>query len=115
MAKNTFKNRNGVVFSTNPDFDYEYDEQNEPETLEPQNQNLKVCRDSKQRKGKTVTLVKNFVGKEQDLKDLSKILKNKCGVGGSVKNNEIIIQGNMTDQVIEILKKLNYKVKKSGA
>ena len=88
--KNDKKGRVNVVYSTNPDFRYEYDEENETETLAPEKQNLRVTLDSKQRKGKTVTLVQGFVGTEDDLKELAKLLKNKCGVGGSVKDGEII-------------------------
>lgn len=110
MAKD-WKDRLGTVYSTNSDFDYEYDDFEEEETLVPEEQKLKVLLDSKKRKGKTVTLVSGFIGTEEDLKDLAKILKTKCGVGGSAKDNEIIIQGKFKDRVIEILKSLNYNVK----
>lgn len=109
--KNERKNRINVVYSTNPDFQYEYDEQQEAETLPPDRQNLKVVLDSKERKGKIVTIVQGFVGTEDDLKELAKLLKNKCGVGGSVKDSEIIIQGTLKEKVTAILKDNGYKVK----
>ena len=91
--KNDKKERINVVYSTNPNYQYEYNQEKEQETLAPEKQNLRVTLDSKQRKGKTVTLVQGFTGTEEDLKELAKLLKNKCGVGGSVKDGEIIIQG----------------------
>ena len=84
------KNRIHVVYSTDPNYNYEYNNETEDETLPPEKQNLRVILDSKQRKGKTVTLVQGFVGREDGLKELAKLLKNKCGVGGSVKDGEII-------------------------
>jgi len=113
MAKD-WKDRLGMVYSTNPDFKYEYDRVDEPESIEPSKQNLKVFRDKKQRKGKTVTIVTGFIGKDEDLTALGKILKTKCGVGGSVKEGEILIQGDFLDKVSELLNKEGYKVKKSG-
>lgn len=105
------KKRINVVYSTNPDFSYEYDGASEPETLSPEKQNLRVTIDSKQRGGKTVTLVQGFIGKEEDLKELGKLLKNKCGVGGSIKDGEIIIQGALKDKVLAILKEHRYRAK----
>lgn len=105
------KKRINVVYSTNPDFNYEYNETSEPETLTPEKQNLRVVLDSKQRGGKTVTLVQGFIGKEDDLKELGKLLKNKCGVGGSIKDGEIIIQGALKDKVLAILKEHHYRAK----
>lgn len=109
MAKD-WKDRLGMVYSTNPDYDYNYDEENEEDTLAPKDQKLVVLLDKKNRKGKTVTIIKGFVGKTDDLKELAKLLKTKCGVGGSVKENEIIIQGQFKEKVIEILKNLDYSV-----
>jgi len=108
------KNRIDIVYSTNDNFEYDYEEEEIEETLPPQQQNLRVCLDKKQRKGKSVTLIQNFIGATEDLKELGKILKQKCGVGGSVKNNEIIIQGDFRDKILDILKQNGYKVKKSG-
>ena len=90
--ENDWKDRLGVVYSTNDDFEYEYDGEEERETLPPGEQNLKVQLDKKQRKGKQVTLITGFAGTEEDLKSLGKLLKTKCGVGGSAKNGEIIIR-----------------------
>jgi len=111
MAK---KNKKNIVYSTNPDYNYEFDEDESDDTLAANQQNLKVMLDKKQRKGKAVTLVCGFVGASDDLKELGKILKSKCGVGGSVKNGEILIQGDHREKIIEILKKENYKVKRVG-
>ncbi|MCI5706757.1 MAG: translation initiation factor [Odoribacter sp.] len=109
--KNERKNRINVVYSTNPDYNYEYSEEEIIETVPPEKQNLRVLLDSKQRKGKIVTLIQGFVGCEDDLKELAKLLKNKCGVGGSVKDGEIIIQGEVKDKVITILRDNHYRTK----
>ena len=108
------KKRVDVVYSTNPDFDYDFENDEDIETLPNQQQDLRVMLDKKQRKGKAVTLVTGFIGAETDLKDLGKLLKSKCGVGGTVKNNEIIIQGDFREKVINILLEKGYKAKKSG-
>ena len=112
--KKKWKNLDGVVFSTNQDFDYQYNDEEQDETLEPQQQDLRVMLDKKQRGGKKVTLVTGFIGTEDDLKDLGKLLKSKCGVGGSAKNGEILIQGDFRDKVLDLLKGEGYKAKKSG-
>lgn len=109
--KSDKKNRVNIVYSTNPDYNYEYQNNEEAETLAPEKQNLRVVLDSKQRKGKVVTLVQGFVGSEDDLKELAKLLKNKCGVGGSVKDGEIIIQGELREKVLTILCDNKYRVK----
>ena len=111
---NDWKDRLNVVYSTNPDFAYETDDEQEAETLEPGKQNLKVSIDRKQRAGKSVTLVQGFVGSSDDLKELAKMLKNKCGVGGSAKDGEIIIQGEFKQKVFDLLLQAGYKVKMSG-
>ena len=111
MAKD-WKERLGTVYSTNPDFEYQTNKEEETETPEPSKQNLKVLRDKKQRKGKTVTLITGFIGKETDLKELGKEIKSKCGVGGSVKDGEIIIQGDFVERIVELLATKGFKVKK---
>lgn len=113
MAKKN-KERLNVVYSTNPNFQYEVESNEEIETLEPKFQKLYVSLDKKQRAGKEVTLIEGFVGTENDLKDLGKILKSKCGVGGTVKDGEIVIQGNFRDKIIELLQKEGYQVKRKG-
>ena len=102
----------GFVFSTDADFRYVSDEKTE--TLPNQQQNLEAHFSNKGRGGKTVTVIKGFEGSEEDLKSLAKMLKTKCGVGGSTKDGEIIIQGNYRDKVITILQKENYTVKRVG-
>ncbi|MBR5463131.1 MAG: translation initiation factor [Butyricimonas sp.] len=109
--KNDKKERINVVYSTNQNYQYEYNQEKEQETLAPEKQNLRVTLDSKQRKGKTVTLVQGFTGTEEDLKELAKLLKNKCGVGGSVKDGEIIIQGEVKEKVLTILRDNKYRAK----
>lgn len=111
---NDWKERLGVVFSTNADYDYENDEEEQEETIPAQQQKLTVLKDRKRRKGKTVTLVTGFVGSDDDLKDLAKKLKSKCGVGGTAKDHEIMIQGDFVSKVMDILKADGYKVKRSG-
>ena len=106
------KNRKGVMYSTNPNFEFEY-ENEEMDTLANNQQNLRVCID-KHRAGKIAVIIKDFIGTTDDLKALGKILKVKCGVGGSAKNGEIIIQGDLRDKVMDILAKEGYNYKRVG-
>lgn len=108
MSKKT--KYSGVVYSTDPNFQYQTEGASEAETLPPNQQKLRVQLDRKQRKGKEVTLITGFVGSENDLAELAKTLKTKCGVGGSSKNGEIIIQGDQRPKVTEHLKSAGYKV-----
>ncbi|MBQ3245574.1 MAG: translation initiation factor [Bacteroidales bacterium] len=114
MADNDWKKRLGVVFSTNPDFQYEEESRSEQETLEPAKQNLIVSIDRKGRGGKQVTLVTGFVGTADDLADLGRTLKVKCGVGGSAKDGEITIQGDFRDRVTSLLEDMGYKAKRGN-
>lgn len=105
----------GFVFSTNDDFDHEkYSDEESQESLSPKDQLLEAHYSSKGRAGKKVTVVKGFIGSDEDLAALGKDLKKKCGVGGSVKDGEIIIQGDVRDKVMGHLKDLGYKVKRIG-
>lgn len=112
MAKkpkdNDWKDRLNVVYSTNPNFNYEMDDEEEQATLQPSQQRLRVQLDRKNRGGKVVTLITGFVGTEDDLKELGKFLKSKCGVGGSAKDGEVIVQGDFKQKVLELLKKEGY-------
>ncbi len=102
-------------YSTNPDFVWEDGDEDTIETLEPAKQKLRVLRDRKQRKGKEVTLVTGFIGSDEDLQTLGKKLKSKCGVGGSVKDGEIMIQGNQIQKAVQLLLEWGYsKTKQSG-
>jgi translation initiation factor 1 len=110
MSKNK---REGIVYSTNPAFVYD-ETDHKQETLLPGKQNLRVMLDKKQRAGKKVTLVTGFIGSTDDLNDLGKILKTSCGVGGSVKDGEIIIQGDFRERILALLIQKGYKAKLSG-
>jgi translation initiation factor 1 len=113
MAKSK-KERINVVYSTNPNYQYEEEQDDVQDTLPNNQQVLYVSIDKKQRAGKEVTLIEGFVGLEDNLKELGKLLKSKCGVGGTVKDGEILIQGNFRDKIIEILQKEKYGVKRKG-
>lgn len=112
MAKNTknndWKDRLNVVYSTNPDFRYETRDEEEASTLPPSQQKLRVQLDRKNRGGKVVTLVTGFTGSDDDLKELGRLLKSKCGVGGTAKDGEIIVQGDFTQKVLDLLKQAGY-------
>lgn len=114
MAKSNKSKRFDGFYSTNPDFQPDFHEEEEQEALPNNQQKLYVSIDKKQRAGKEVTLIEGFIGSEDDLKELGKMLKSKCGVGGSVKDGEIIIQGNFRDKVMELLVKDGYQVKRKG-
>ncbi len=108
MKKNDWKDRLNVVYSTNPDFSYNNEEEEIQDTLPANKQRLRVQLDKKNRGGKVVTLITGFIGSEDDLKELGKLLKTKCGVGGSAKDGEIIVQGDFKLKIVELLKKEGY-------
>lgn len=105
---NDWKKRLGMVYSTNPDFQFETENVVEQETLPKQQQKLRISIEKKNRGGKVATIVKGFIGSENDLKELGKMLKTKCGVGGSTKEGEIIIQGELKDKILDLLIKAGY-------
>jgi len=111
---NDWKKRLGMVYSTNPDYHFENEESSDQETPPPKRQKLYVSLDKKNRKGKAVTLVEGFAGREEDLKSLGKELKSKCGSGGSVKDGEIIIQGDFRDRVSSLLKDKGFGIIQKG-
>ena len=108
MKQNDWKDRLNVVYSTNPQFSYETEDETQEETLPKDKQNLRVNIEKKNRGGKVVTVITGFIGSDDDLKELGKLLKSKCGVGGSAKDGEILIQGELKVKVIELLKKEGY-------
>lgn len=114
MADNDWKARLGMVYSTDPDFKYDTERQPDRPTLPPERQELRVWLDRKQRGGKVVTLVRGFVGSDDDLQELARMLKTRCGVGGAAKEGEIIIQGDHRDRVVELLTRGGYRCKKAG-
>jgi translation initiation factor 1 len=112
MDKKKLNSFGGLVYSTNPNFKIEEENNNDQETLSPAQQKLKVRLDKKQRAGKAVTLVEGFIGKEKDMEELGKKLKAFCGTGGSVKDGEILVQGDNRDKILQWLVKNNYKESK---
>jgi len=109
------KNRINIVYSTNPEFKYQFENEiSEPDTLPPEKQKLYLSLDKKNRNGKIVTIISNFIGKQDDLIKLEKLLKTKCGTGGSTKDGEIIIQGDFRDKIEHTLNQLGYKTVRKG-
>src|ERR1039458_10386345 len=111
---NKNKKNAGVVYSTNPDFNYQQNNASSTPTLPPSQQDLRIWLETKHRGGKAVTVIKGFIGKEDDLNNLSKKLKASCGTGGTAKDGEILIQGDFRDRVLGLLIKDRYKAKKAG-
>jgi len=111
---NDWKKRLGMVYSTNPDYEFDPGDDKQKSTVPRQQQMLYVKLDRKNRKGKSVTLIDGFVGTDEDLKTLGKELKSKCGVGGTAKNGEILLQGDFRIRIAELLTEMGYKVKRSG-
>ncbi|HEY6163168.1 MAG TPA: translation initiation factor [Bacteroidia bacterium] len=103
----------GVVYSTNKNFEYRHEPEEQQETLKPGEQVLRIWLD-RLGGGKVVTRVSDFVGSEDDLEALGKMLKQKCGVGGSVKDGNILLQGDHRDKVLKLLLAAGYKAKKAG-
>jgi translation initiation factor 1 len=114
MSNKKDKNRVNIVYSTSPDFKYEYDKVEETNTLPNKQQDLRVMLDRKQRAGKKVTLITGFKGSKDDLEKLGKTLKSRCGTGGSVKDGEIIIQGDFCEKILQYLLTEGYKAKRAG-
>lgn len=114
MSTNDWKSRLGMVYSTNSDFEYQTEGEIEETDISPSKQNLRIWLDRKQRGGKVATLICGFVGSQESLKELAKMLKSKCGVGGTAKDGEIIIQGDHRDKIVDLLLKAGYKCKKAG-
>ncbi|MCX6273540.1 MAG: translation initiation factor [Bacteroidetes bacterium] len=108
------KKPSGVVYSTNPDYNYNYESDNEKDTLPSREQNLRIWLEKNHRGGKQVTVIKGFIGKEEDMKELARVLKASCGTGGSVKEEEILIQGDFRDKILSCLINMGYKAKKAG-
>ena len=114
MAKHKRREYEGIVYSTNADFNYIEEEEGDIETLAPSRQRLRVSLDRKNRSGKAVTLISGFIGRTEDLSSLAKQLKQRCGVGGSIKEGEILIQGDFRQKIVEVLKGEGYQPKLVG-
>lgn len=114
MKDNDWKNRLGIVYSTDPSFAYQQEKVSEDVTLPPDKQHLIVAIDRRCRAGKQVTLVKGFKGSSQDLNDLARALKTKCGVGGTAKDGEITIQGDFRDKIVALLTEMSYHAKRGN-
>jgi translation initiation factor 1 len=114
MAGKKDNARINIVYSTNPDYHYEHDTNTEPESIPNSQQNLRVALDRKHRAGKAVTLVTGYIGKSSELEKMGKLLKTKCGVGGTIKDGQILIQGDFCDKIIQILSTEGFKAKRSG-
>lgn len=113
-AENDWKKRLGVVYSTNPDFDYAVEDSSEAQTLPPSRQRLTVSIDRRRRAGKQVTLVSGFVGTREDLAALTRVLKVKCGVGGSFSDGEVLIQGDVRDKLVSLLQGMGYNARRGN-
>jgi translation initiation factor 1 len=111
--KNSLSDLGGIMYSTDPTFSYASEEETS-EVIANNQQDLRVMLDRKNRGGKAVTLVTGYRGSDEELEKLAKMLKTKCGVGGSAKEGEIIVQGDFRDKIVQILQKEGFKVKKSG-
>lgn len=114
MANNDWKSRLGMVYSTNPDYQFEQQEELEQQTLPAGEQKLIVKIDKKGRSGKQVTVVEGFIGKDEDLEELGKMLKSRCGVGGSVKDGVALVQGDQRDKITNILTAMGYRAKRGN-
>ncbi len=114
MKKNDWKKRAGVVYSTDANFYFQQATSSDADTLPPSQQNLRVMLDKSGRAGKQMSIVSGFVGTIADLEVLTKLLKTKCGVGGSFKDGEILIQGDVRDKLVQVLSQAGYKAKKLG-
>lgn len=112
--KNDWKKRDGIVYSTESDFSFSYQGGNEQETLPAHQQILKISLDKGGRAGKQVTIISGFIGTSGDLETLGKLVKSKCGVGGSVKNGEVLIQGDLRDKIVQVLQGAGYKARRAG-
>ena len=111
---NDWKKRLGMVYSTDPDFEFNTGMDEEQETLKPVEQKLTIRLDRKNRKGKSVTLIEGFIGRDEELKELARELKNRCGAGGSAGNGSILVQGDFREKITDLLQKKGYSIKRSG-